>query len=248
MEKKDYFSKQSKAYAAFRPAYPPELYDFIFQFISNRSDAWDCATGNGQVARYLAEHFDKVYASDISPQQVSNAFKANNIFYSIAPAERSGFPDRQFDLITVAQAIHWFDLLSFYREVKRVARPGAMLAVWGYAMLTVNEPVDRLYLDFYENKVGPYWDGARRLVENHYRDIPFPFEEINCPEFTIQVSWTLEQFTGYLTSWSATQKYTEANHDDPVKHLARQLKSHWREGEVKSVSFPVFMRLGRVGS
>src|SRR5690606_15220432 len=125
MEKKDYFSKQSKAYAAFRPAYPPELYDFIFQFISNRSDAWDCATGNGQVARYLAEHFDKVHASDISAQQVSNAFIADNIFYSIAPAERSGFPDRQFDLITVAQALHWFDLPSFYGEVKRVARPGA---------------------------------------------------------------------------------------------------------------------------
>lgn len=247
MEKKDYFSKQSKIYATFRPAYPREVYDFIFQHLNERKTAWDCATGNGQVAQHLARHFDKVYATDISKQQLSNAFQADNILYSLAPAEQCGLPDRAFDLITVAQALHWFDLSKFYGEVNRVAKPAALLAVWGYSLLHVDERIDKLYLDFYENRVGPYWDAARRIVENHYRDVPFPFEEIPCPEFKIHVQWTQEQFTGYLTSWSATQKYLEVHHEDPVKSFTRELQPLWKKDEVKSVSFPVFMRLGRVG-
>ena len=246
MEKKDYFSGQSKVYATFRPTYPEDLYHFIFTHLENRSCAWDCATGNGQVARYLASHFDSVYASDISQQQVDNAFPAKNIFYSVSAAERTTFAKHQFDLITVGQSLHWFNLPEFYREVKRTAKPGGLLAVWGYALLTIDPVIDALLMDFYKNKTGPYWDEARKLVENHYRDIPFPFEQIECPEFNIRVGWTPDQFAGYLTSWSATQKYIKTHGVDPVDSIRETLRSVWQKHEVKSVTFPVFMKLGRI--
>lgn len=244
MEKKDYFSRQSKAYAAFRPTYPEELYAFIFRHLKGRSCAWDCATGNGQVARRLADYFHAVYATDISQQQLDHAVAARNIFYSAAPAEVTPFGDNQFDLITVAQALHWFDLHSFYREANRTAKPGGLLAVWGYGLLTVDPVVDDMFLDFYNHQTGPYWDPARRLVENHYRDIPFPFETLPCPEFNISVRWTPDQFAGYLQSWSATQKYIADHGINPVTSFMDSLLNVWGKDETKLVTFPVFMKLG----
>src|SRR5690606_14122873 len=174
------------------------------------------------------------------------AFKAENILYSLAPAESTPYEDRQFDLITVAQSLHWFDRPAFYREVNRVSKPGGLLAVWGYALLTVEPEIDGPFLDFYNNTVGPYWDEARKLVENEYRDISFPFDEIECPRFYIRVDWTFEQFAGYLSSWSATQKYIRTHQVNPVEAFSVKLRSLWKPGEVKRVTFPVFMKLGRV--
>ena len=162
---KDFFSSQSKVYAAFRPTYPKELYQFIFQHLREKNTAWDCATGNGQVAQYLSPHFKEVYATDISQQQLDHAVKRKNIFYSKSQAEKTIFRDNQFDLITVAQALHWFDQAVFFDEAKRVGKPGAILAVWGYAMLYIEPVIDSLILEFYNDVVGPYWDVARRLVE-----------------------------------------------------------------------------------
>ena len=247
MEKKDYFSSQARAYAQFRPSYPDELYQFILGHVTGRSRAWDCATGNGQVARSLAGYFAHVEATDISRQQLENAFRMPNVDYAVCPAEQSPFADHQFDLITVAQALHWFDLGRFYGEVKRTAKPGGLLAVWGYGLLTVNPVIDKLFLDFYENTVGSFWDDARRQVENHYRDVSFPFTEISCPEFHMGVEWTFEQFIGYLSSWSATQKYIREHGTDPLAGFTKSMKAHWPEGELRSVTFPIFMKLGRIG-
>jgi len=246
MVQQDLFSGHASLYAAFRPTYPDALYEFIFRHLKDNSTAWDCATGNGQVAQYLAKHFKKVYGTDISQQQLDNAFTASNIEYSLSPAEKTSFKDHQFDLITVGQALHWFNREQFYEEVKRVGKPGSLLAVWGYALLYIEPGIDAITLDFYENIVGPYWDNARRLVEQEYKTIPFPFEEIETPSFSIDVRWTLQHLTGYLESWSATQKYMKANHTNPVPPLIERIKSLWPEGETKSVSFPVFLRLGRL--
>src|SRR5688572_4381338 len=153
MEKKDYFTRQAKAYAAFRPTYPKTLYRFIFQHLDKRSCAWDCATGNGQVARYLADHFEKVYATDISPAQLDNAFRARNIFYSVAAAEQAPFDDNQFDLITIAQALHWFSLPDFYNEVKRTGRSGGLIAAWGYSLSRIHPDIDALFMTFYKDKI-----------------------------------------------------------------------------------------------
>jgi len=247
MERKDYFSQQSSAYATFRPTYPDALYRFIFRHLKQKVCAWDCATGNGQVARYLARHFQSVYATDISQQQINHASQTPNIVYSVSPAEKTVFDDRKFDLITVAQALHWFDVSAFYQEVVRTGKPGGLIAAWGYALLTVNPVVDELLLQFYHLKAGPFWDSARRLVENHYRDISFPFPAIDCPEFYIRANWTLDQFSGYVTSWSATQKYIHTHGADPVGEFRDSLRSVWKPGQVREVTFPVFMKLGRIG-
>jgi hypothetical protein len=245
---KDYFSDQSKIYATFRPSYPEDLYQFIFKHLKNKSVAWDCATGNGQVAKYLSAHFEKVYATDISQQQIDNAFLGKNIFYSVSKAEQTSFADHQFDLITVAQALHWIDTHAFYKEVIRTARPEALIAIWGYALLSISQAIDPLFLNFYHNTVGPYWDAARKLVEEEYRSIDFPFTQISSPRFELKVEWTLAQFAGYLTSWSATQKYVKTRGQDPVPMFIETVKAHWNEAEVKMVTFPLFLRLGKIHS
>ncbi|HPM30911.1 MAG TPA: class I SAM-dependent methyltransferase [Chryseolinea sp.] len=244
--KKDLFSDHASIYAAFRPTYPDALYEFIFKHNASKTKAWDCATGNGQVASYLAHHFKEVKASDISQQQLDTAVKATNIFYSISPAEKTPFPDSEFDLITVGQALHWFSVNDFFNEVKRVGKQDAMLAVWGYTLCSVNPEIDILFSDYYTNIVGPYWDSARKLIENEYRDIEFPFEEIPSPKFEIQVSWTLEHYEGYLRSWSATQKYIKANDTDPLVTLLEKLKLLWKPGTARSATFPVFLRLCKI--
>lgn len=244
MDRKDYFSSHSKLYATFRPTYPDALYRFIFGHLQSFDSAWDCATGNGQVARVLAQHFDKVYATDISQQQLDNAFPGANIFYSCTPAEKSVFPDQCFDLITVAQALHWLHTTEFYNEVRRTAKPGAWLAVWGYAICTVTPAIDFHFMKLYRETVGPYWDAARQLVEDEYRNIPFPFEEVITPKFTIDVRWTADEFAGYLTTWSATQKFIKANGFDPVPEAMKKIKPHW-PGKLP-VKFPLFLRLGMV--
>lgn len=246
LEKKDYFSRQAKEYAAFRPTYPDALYQFILKHLEKRSCAWDCATGNGQVAQYLANHFEMVYATDISSQQLDNAFRAKNIFYSVCPAEHTPFESNQFDLITVAQALHWFDLSDFYSEARRTATSGGLIAVWGYALLSINAEIDKLFMNFYKNTIGPYWDEARKLVDNHYRYLPFPFDEILCPGFHITLQWTSGQFAGYLNSWSAVQYYITQNGVNPVDSFMQNLRSVWSPGDVKVITFPVFLRLGRI--
>lgn len=243
---KDYFSRQSKAYAAFRPTYPAGLYDFIFREMKVQEMAWDCGTGNGQVARHLSTYFKKVFATDISGQQLANAPRKENIEYSISSAEQTYFPSHQMDLITVAQAIHWFDLDKFYQEVRRVSKPDGLLAVWCYSLVSINSKVDAIIGDFYTNTVGPYWDAARLVVEDEYRTIPFPFAEIKTQPFTIDLDWTLDQLCGYISSWSATQKYREVKGVDPVVALRNMLENHWVPATTKAIQFPVFMRLGRI--
>jgi hypothetical protein len=246
METKDYFSGHSKIYAAFRPSYPQDLYDFIFPYVKNKVTAWDCATGNGQVAKILSLYFEKVFATDISEQQLKNAHHADNIIYSASSAEHTSFDENQFDLITVGQALHWFNVDAFNKEVNRVGKDKSIIAVWGYSNCKIDNTIDKIFSDFYNNVVGPYWDSARRSVEEEYKNIPFPFEQIPSPTFQIKVEWNLDQFTGYLTSWSATQKYIKVNQRNPVDLVKEKLKTHWTVEEMKTVIFPVFLRLGRI--
>jgi ubiquinone/menaquinone biosynthesis C-methylase UbiE len=244
MAAKDYFSGHSKIYATFRPTYPDELYRFIFGHLQNFDHAWDCATGNGQVARVLATQFEKVYATDISSQQLDYAVQAGNIYYRAEPAEKTSFSDDGFDLITVAQAIHWFNLPAFYNEVKRTARPDAWVAIWGYTNCAIQDEIDSHVLHFYREVVGPYWDEARKIVEDEYKSLPFPFDEIITPRFSIKTEWTADAFSGYLTSWSATQKFIKANGFNPVPEVMEKIKPLWQDKQV--VTFPLFLRMGRV--
>ena len=169
---KDNFSRQSDLYSKFRPVYPQELYDFIISHLNERQIAWDCGTGNGQAAQGLSKYFEKVFATDISQKQIDNSYKTDNIFYSVQPAEKTNFPDNSFDLITVSQALHWFQIDEFYSEVRRVARPDAWIAVWMYGLFNISPEIDELVcVQFYKNTLGIYWDYERKYKLHHLRFI-----------------------------------------------------------------------------
>jgi hypothetical protein len=246
MGSKDLFSDRSDLYSAFRPTYPEELYHFIFEVARGRETAWDCATGNGQVARRLSLDFTSVFATDISQSQLDKAHVAPNIFYKLSPAEQTPFANNSFDLITVGQALHWFDLPAFYSEAIRVAKASAVLAAWGYGNIEINTALDPLIHHFYTAIVGPYWDSARRHVESGYRDLAFPYAPINAPEFLISAEWTIRQLLGYLESWSATQSYIKKKGTNPVTEYSDVLRKAWGENERLPIRFPIFMKIGRI--
>lgn len=243
---KDYFSSHASTYAAFRPAYPPPLYAFILKRTNQRISAWDCATGNGQVARDLAAYFESVYATDISSAQLAHAPKVSNIVYAVAPAERTFLPDASFDLITVAQALHWLDITKFYHEVRRVARPGAVIAIWGYTLPQISAAIDDVVRTYYHDVVGAWWDPARKHVDEEYQNIHFPFDTVENERFFIDLSWSLYELVGYITSWSATQKYMHATKQNPIPALTEQLGKLVGDHSKMPVRFPVFLKLGRV--
>ncbi|HXS35130.1 MAG TPA: class I SAM-dependent methyltransferase [Flavipsychrobacter sp.] len=242
----DNFSGQAGVYAKFRPVAPDELYQFLFDKVPGFDAAWDCGTGNGQAANKIAERFKVVYATDISEQQLNNAIKRDNIIYKVERAEKASFPDNSFDLITVAQAIHWFDFEQFYNEVKRVGKPESIIAVWTYKLLYTNSLIDVILDDFYSNLLGPYWDKERKYVDDEYKTIPFPFEEIATPKFEIKANWQLTNLIGYLNSWSSVQHYIKKEGVDPVQLYLPKFKEHWNDHEIKQITFPLFLRAGRI--
>jgi SAM-dependent methyltransferase len=238
---KDLFSGISGQYAKFRPEYPKEVFDFIFKIVEQRSIALDCGTGNGQLAAQLAAGFDKVFAIDISSSQIENGVRKPNIEYSIQPAERMTFPDHYFDLVTVGQAIHWFDLEKFYNEVKRILKPGGFIFVIGYGRLSVDQEVDAVIDELYTSTLKGYWEKERKYIDENYLTIPFPFKELTTPEFCMKHTWNMRGLLGYLRTWSAVRKYIATSGLDPVDKVA-SLLSH-RTNEF-TVTFPVLIRAG----
>ena len=208
-EFQDYFSSHAAAYRAFRPAYPKALFTHLASIASGRELAWDCGTGNGQAAVALAEHFDRVFATDASADQVKNAERHPRVEYAVARAEECPLPDHCADLVTVAQALHWFDFDRFYAEVRRVCRPGGVLAVWTYELHSVNPAVDAVLHRFQTEFVGPYWPPDRVWVDTHYRTIPFPFPELPAPRFEMTADWDLPRMLGYMSTWSATKAFVK---------------------------------------
>lgn len=246
MNTKDLFSQHASDYSTYRPDYPSELYEFIFSHVKNFDAAWDCGTGNGQAAKVLATRFRKVYATDISDKQMANASGSlPNIEFSVSPAEQTNFTEAQFDLITVAQAIHWFKFDLFYREVKRVVKRDAILAVWGYGLLNINPEFDKALLKFYKEVIDPYWDPERKYIDERYQTIPFPFEFIPTPHFQFYKMWTIDQLSGYLTTWSSAQKFIHANGYNPIEPFMSENR-HLLSNDLNKVEFPLFLRLGKL--
>lgn len=243
---KDNFSSQSDLYAKYRPTYPQEFFDYLISNVPNKQNAWDCGTGNGQVAVELAKTFEKVYATDISQSQINNAVQAQNICYSVQPAEQTNFSNQQFDLIVVAQAIHWFDFEKFYEEVKRTAKSDAVICAVGYGLMEISGNADSIIKKFYENILGNYWDKERRYIDEQYRTIPFPFEEISAPSFVIKRSWTLEHLIGYLNTWSAVKHFIQQNGYNPTEALRERLANEMVEKNEYVIRFPLLLRIGQV--
>ncbi len=252
MNFKDLFSTQAADYAKHRPQYPPELFAYLASLAPSRLVAWDCATGNGQAAIGLAPHFQRVIATDASANQLSNALDHENITYCVATAEDSGLETASIDLLTVAQAAHWFDFERFYAEAKRILKPQGVIALWTYTMAQIEPSIDAAFGEFYES-LTPYWSPERLLVEAMYQTIPFPFDEIMPetisapPTFYMEVQWTFADFLGYLGTWSAVQEFIKQHKYDPVEEFGRRLQPLWTEPDIeRKAQWQVYMRVGRV--
>ena len=243
----DHFSSVANRYADFRPRYPSELFDYLATLVPRTSSVWDCACGNGQATVDLAARFDRVIATDASKEQIASATPNPRIEYQVAPGEQSGLPDKSIGLVTVAQALHWFNFDRFYAEVKRVSVPNGLIAVWAYGINTVEgNVVNQLVQHFYADTVGPYWPPERKLVEAGYRTIPFPFAEITPPAFRMAAQWTLEQLLGYFSTWSATSRYLKATGRNPLEPLAADLAQVWGDAnQRRQIVWPLVVRIGK---
>lgn len=248
-EVKDNFSKQAKGYSQFRPLYPNALFDEILSHANDRRSCWDCATGNGQIASVMSDHFNEVVATDISDNQLESAVRKPNIRYLKCRAEQSPFNDDSFDLITVGQAVHWFDFEGFNAEVRRVSKPNGVIAIIGYGLMYVNNNFDALLDKFYHGTIGKYWDPERKHIDSHYDSVPFPFESIEMKRiYAIDVKWSRDQMEGYLNTWSSVNRYMSQNGQNPVDSFVQELDESgvWNEDQRLDVHFPLFIKLGRI--
>jgi len=244
---RDLFSRGAADYARHRPVYPDALFACLARLAPGRDRAWDCATGNGQAARGLAEHFREVVATDASASQLACARSHPRIRYRAAPAEASGLPPASVDLIAVAQAMHWFDVPRFHDEVRRVARPGAIVAAWGYGRLQVSPTVDAVVDRFHDDEVAPHWPPERRHIETRYADLEWPYPPLDTPAFEMRARWRLDDLLGYLGTWSAVRRYREQRCVDPLPRLRASLAEAWNDDPEteRIVRWPLFLRVGR---
>jgi SAM-dependent methyltransferase len=247
MSFKDHFSKQAADYAKFRPRYPREMFEYLGSLAPSRKLAWDSGTGNGQAAVGLARVFDRVIATDASEKQISNARLHGRVEYRVVPAETSGIKAGTVNLIMVAQALHWFDLDRFYDEVRRVLKKNSVLAASAYNLLHIEPAIDEVVNRYYYDVVGPFWPPERKLVEN-FAELPFPFHELDPPEFEMTALWNLEHLMGYLRSWSSTQRFIAQTDGDPLEQISDELRTGWGDPQqTRKVRWPLTLRIGVKG-
>jgi SAM-dependent methyltransferase len=243
----DHFSEQAREYAQYRPQYPHELFDYLASIVPGRQLTWDCGTGNGQAACELTRLFERVVATDASPEQIAQATPHERIEYRVARAEEVDLEAGSVDLVTVAMAVHWFDLEPFYQAVRRAAKPGGILAVWMYHLPVIAPEIDQILLHYYENVLAGYWPERFHYLDERYRSLPFPFEELKLPDFEIKVDWELDRLAGFLDSWSGTRRYKNERGQHPLNFIWQGLSEAWgKSGELRSVRWPLSLRVGRV--
>lgn len=249
-EFKDLFSTQAGDYARYRPHYPAALFRQLSRLCEQHELAWDCGAGNGQAAVALAPFFAKVMATDPSDKQLAQAVPHEKVEYRRATAEDSGLERESVDLITVAQAFHWFRQEAFFEECRRVAKPSCLLAVWCYELAEISPEVDAAVMRLYRDILGPFWEKERKLVEEGYRNERFPFPELGAgevPDCTMHAEWLMPDLIGYLGTWSALQKYVKEKGEDPRHSLIPGLQKAWGDQALpKTVSWPLSLRVFRV--
>ena len=242
-----HFSSTSKEYSFSRPIYPEDLYKYLSDKTPQKDTVWDCATGNGQAAIGLCKYFKNVIASDASKEQLDYKFLRNNIHYKMFPAERAAINDNCVDLITVAQAAHWFDLDKFYKEVTRVSKSNGILAIWSYGMHKINYEIDRICtkLNIGGSILGKYWPQETKYVKEDYKTIPFPFKEIAAPRFEMSVKWSLDDLVNYMQTWSAVKSFSTEEKFNPIELILKELENLWGMPTAqKTVKWNINIRIG----
>jgi SAM-dependent methyltransferase len=244
MEFQDHFSGRAAIYSQFRPTYPDALFDWVSGLVRSHEVVWDCATGSGQAAVGLSKHFDRVIATDASDKQIAMAAPHPSIDYRVATASESGLASESVDMVTVAQAIHWFDRNRFYDEAKRVMRPDAAIVVWTYGDPVLDDPeLDAIVHAYNRGTIESYWRPERDLILQGLRTISFPFREVAAPSFVLEREWTLFELAGYMRTWSATSAYAAAHGIDPVAAVEKELRALWGDGR-HLVRWPLHVRAG----
>ncbi|MDE2346121.1 MAG: class I SAM-dependent methyltransferase, partial [Gammaproteobacteria bacterium] len=224
---KDHFSAHASDYAEARPRYPEELFAWLAERTAGHDAAWDCGTGNGQAALGLAAYYARVVATDPSAKQISNAFPHPRVTYRVTKAESRGLPAQSMDLVTAAQAAHWFELPRFYDQARSVLKPQGVIAIWCYGLCCIDPAIDAVVQEFYSGEIAAYWPPERALIDDGYRSLDFPFQAIPPPPLQMRHAWTLSQFLAYLRTWSAVQKFMDHKARDPVPALRTRLEKLW---------------------
>ncbi|NQY26362.1 MAG: class I SAM-dependent methyltransferase [Piscirickettsiaceae bacterium] len=228
----------------FRPTYPKELFSYLASLSKQHQTAWDCGTGTGQSAIALSKYYAMVIATDASETQINGAKKKQGITYHVATAENSDIETCSIDLITVAQAFHWFNIEQFSKEAKRVLKDKGILAIWSYNLLSIQDDIDKEISYLYNTILGEYWPEERKMVEDGYKSVQLPFKEIETPLFTMSANWNLSQLIGYLYTWSATKEYQKNHEVNPVEKVVDKIANIWGKPEEKlSVQWPLNLRL-----
>lgn len=247
MSFQDHFSTQATGYAKARPTYPRALYDELARLAPGHALAWDAGSGNGQAAVALAERFERVVATEPSAAQLSSAVPHPRVSYHQAAEQAAILADASVDLLTVAQAAHWFDRAVYYEEARRVAKPSAIVALWTYAHCMITPELDVAVNHFYDHVVGPYWPPERVHCVNGYSDFDFPFRELPFPAVTMEVAWNLDDFVEYLATWSSVVRYRKEKGHDPLPALRTELLSLWGDPESRRViGWQLAGRIGRI--
>jgi SAM-dependent methyltransferase len=246
MAPKDLFSRSAAGYARFRPKYPARLFDWLAEVAPARKVCIDVGTGNGQSAVELAQRFERVVAVDPSEAQLAKATEHARVTYRRGEAEATGVDAGAADLVAASQAFHWFDHPRFFDEVRRIARPGAVVAVWCYGIDRITPEIDAVVDELYSGYLGSSWEPERRLVEDLYRGVAFPFDELAPPRFEMEARWRLEHLVGYIETWSALGTYRKTHADDPMQVIVPKLERVWGDAGERLVTWPVGMRAGRV--
>jgi SAM-dependent methyltransferase len=240
----DHFSSVAAKYAECRPSYPGALVSYLAALTPAHRLAWDCGTGSGQAAVLLAAHFARVVATDASDSQLQHAVRHPRIEYRRGSDADSGLDAACCDLVSAAQAAHWFDLPAFYAEVDRVLVPHGVLALWGYASIEIAPDLDPLIRSFEHERVGQYWPSGRERATDRYRNLPFPYSRLDAPEFVMERRWTSAEFLDYVRTWSAVDRCRAAEGVDPVNELAAPLGRLWGPF-TRDVRWPLHMLVGR---
>lgn len=209
----------------------------------------------------LADIFNKVVATDSSQEQLSHATQLPNIHYHRFPSTISTHDIECYlaqrgtvDLVTVAEAIHWFDLSVFYDRVNFALRPShGVLAAWCYTTPRVDERVDLVFSRLYK-ECDPFWSKEKELVDQEYRTIEFPFDPVDGMkdtgpvEFVIEKPMDLDTYLTYVRSWSAYETAKDRGVELLTERTIGDFNSAWG-GDVevvKTARFPVFLRIGKV--
>jgi SAM-dependent methyltransferase len=241
-----HFARHAGAYAEFRPHYPRALFDAIVAACARRERACDCGSGSGQALAPLARAFTWLVASDPALAQVALAGSRANVGRIVARAEALPFAQHSFDLIAAGQALHWFDLQTFFNEAARVLRPRGVVAAWCYGLLTLPRVLDGVLREFHDNLVGPYWPPARRLVDEAYASIAWPWPRVETHRFAMARRWSLDELVNYIGTWSCVGAYRRATGRDPIPGLQFALRARWGQGERRAVRWPLTLKLVRL--